>query len=114
DFSGFVDDARSWGVTFSRQQLVIMAKWNWRGEQKNAAYPSAGPDGYNYNGARTQLDLNLDYQFAKRLSVFLNARNVFDVRAEALRYGSQTPAYAKVILSAEYGVQLGAGVKGTF
>jgi hypothetical protein len=31
-----------------------------------------------------------------------------------LRYGSQTPDYAKVLTSAEYGVQLGAGIKGSF
>ncbi|MDO8540304.1 MAG: TonB-dependent receptor [Opitutaceae bacterium] len=114
DFSGFIDDTRSWGVTFARHPLTLMAKWNWRGEQKNAAYPNAGPDGYNYTGARTHLDLNADYQFGKRMSFFVNARNIFDVRNESLRYGSQTPGYAKVISSAEYGVQLGAGVKGSF
>lgn len=114
DFSGFIDDSRSWGVTFARNPLTIMAKWNWRGEQKNAAFPAFGPDAYNYLGARTHLDLNVDYHFARRLSFFLNARNVFDARNVTLRYGSQTPDYAKVLTSAEYGVQLGAGVKGTF
>jgi len=114
DFSGFIDDARAWGVTFTRKGLTVMAKWNWRGEQKNAAFPALGSDGYNYIGARTHLDLNLDYQFSKRMSLFLNARNVFDARNETLRYGSQTPDYAKVLTSAEYGVQLGAGVRGSF
>lgn len=47
-------------------------------------------------------------------SYSLNARNVFDARNETLRYGSQTPDYAKVLTSAEYGVQLGAGVRGSF
>jgi outer membrane receptor protein involved in Fe transport len=91
-----------------------MAKWNWRGEQKNAAFPTLGPDAFNYVGPRTHLDLNLDYQFAKRLSLFVNARNVFDVRNVVLRYGSDTPDYARTFSSAEYGVQLGAGIKGTF
>lgn len=114
DFSGFIDDSRSWGVTFNRKQLTLMAKWNWRGEQKNAAFPSFGPDAYNYVGARTHLDVNIDYQFSRRMSVFANARNVFDARNVSMRYGSQTPEYAKVLTSAEYGVQLGAGIKGTF
>ena len=98
----------------ARRSLTLMAKWNWRGEQKNAAFPSLGPDGYNYIGARTHLDLNLDYQFGKRMSFFVNARNVFDARNVSLRYGSQTPDYAKILSSAEYGVQLGAGIKGSF
>jgi len=114
DFSGFIDDSRSWGVTFTRRGLTVMAKWNWRGEQKNAVFPAFGPDAYNYIGARTHLDLNLDYQFNQRMSVFVNARNVFDARNVSLRYGSQTPDYAKVLTSAEYGVQLGAGIKGSF
>lgn len=114
DFSGFIDDSRSWGVTFMRNPLTLMAKWNWRGEQKNAAFPSLGPDAYNYLGARTHLDLNLDYQFGKRLSFFVNGRNVLDARNVTLRYGAQTPDYAKVLTSAEYGVQLGMGIKGTF
>ena len=114
DFSGFINDSRSWGLTFARNPLTLLAKWNWRGEQKNAAFPAFGPDAFNYLGARTHLDLNLDYQFGKRLSLFLNARNVLDARNVSLRYGSQTPDYAKVLTSAEYGVQLGAGIKGTF
>jgi outer membrane receptor for ferric coprogen and ferric-rhodotorulic acid len=77
-------------------------------------FPAFGPDAYNYIGARTHLDLNLDYQFNQRMSVFVNARNVFDARNVSLRYGSQTPDYAKVLTSAEYGVQLGAGIKGSF
>jgi len=114
DFSGFIDDSRSWGVTFTRRALTLMAKWNWRGEQKNAVFPAFGPDAYNFTGARTHLDLNVDYQFGRRMSFFINARNVFDARNVLLRYGSQTPDYAKVLSSAEYGVQLGAGIKGTF
>jgi outer membrane receptor protein involved in Fe transport len=92
----------------------VMAKWNWRGEQKGVAFPAFGTDAFSYTGARTHLDLNLDYQFGKRLSFFVNARNVFDVRNVSLNYGSQTPGYARISRSAEYGVQLGAGIKGTF
>ena len=114
DFSGFIRESRSWGVTFGRNPVTVMAKWNWRGEQKNAAFPTLGPDAFTYVGPRTHLDLNLDYQFGKRLSLFVNARNVFDVRNVVRRYGSETPAYARTFSSAEYGVQLGAGIKGTF
>ncbi|MEY4938375.1 MAG: hypothetical protein RIQ93_110 [Verrucomicrobiota bacterium] len=114
DFSGFIDNSSSWGITYARNPLTVMAKWNWRGEQKGVAFPSFGPDAFSYTGARTHLDLNLDYQFGKRMSFFINARNVFDVRNVSLNYGSQTPDYARIARSAEYGVQLGAGIKGTF
>ena len=60
------------------------------------------------------LDLNLDYQFSPRLSFFVNARNVFDERNVVRRYGSATPDYARTFSSGEYGVQLGAGIKGSF
>jgi iron complex outermembrane recepter protein len=114
DFSGFIDDARSWGATFARGGLTLMAKWNWRGEQRNAAYPNFGPDAYNYTGGRTHLDLNADVALGRRTTLFVNARNVFDVRNVSLRYGTQTPTYARVLTSAEYGVQLSAGVRGSF
>ena len=114
DFSGFIKDSRSWGITLVKNPLTLMAKWNWRGEQKSTAFVGLGPDAFSYTAPRTQLDLNLDYQFGKRLSFFVNARNVFDIRNVVQRYGSETPAYAKVFSSADYGVQLGAGIKGSF
>jgi len=33
---------------------------------------------------------------------------------EALRYGSQTPAYARMFMVSEFGAQMTAGVKGSF
>jgi iron complex outermembrane recepter protein len=114
DFSGFIKSSASWGVTFERSRLTLMAKWNWRGKQKGTAIANFGPDAYNYSGARTHLDLNCDYQFSKRMSAFVNARNVFDVRTVSQRYSTETPDYARGFSSAEYGVQLGAGIRGTF
>ena len=114
DFSGFIKNSSSWGITFDRSRLTLMAKWNWRGKQKGTAITNFGPEAYNYSGARTHLDLNCDYQFSKRMSVFLNARNVFDIRTVSQRYSTETPDYARRFSSAEYGVQLGAGVRGAF
>ncbi|MSU51159.1 MAG: hypothetical protein EXS37_19070 [Opitutus sp.] len=116
DFTGFIRNSRSWGLTFARKPVTVMAKWNWRGEQKNAALAAAnyGTNAFNYTGPRTQLDLNVDYQFGKRMSLFVNARNLFDARNVLLRYGAETPGYAKIFQSADYGAQLSAGIKGTF
>lgn len=114
DFRQFIPESASWGVTFHRDRLTLMAKWNWRGIQKNTAFPNLGPDAWTYTGGRTHLDLNLDYQFARRMSFFVNARNVFNAPNVVLRYGSETPEHAKVFASGQYGAQLGAGIKGSF
>jgi outer membrane receptor protein involved in Fe transport len=92
-----------------------MAKWNWRSEVRGAPLPATyGPDAYSYTDDRAQLDLNLEYQFRRRMSLFLYARNLFDARNVSLRKGSQTAGYATIYQSADYGAQLSAGIKGSF
>jgi len=115
NFSGFIPETVNWGVTFSRRPLLVMAKWNWRSEVRGATLPATyGNDAYSYTDDRVQLDLNLEYQVYKRMSLFLYARNVFDARNVLLRKGSQTAWHAKVYQSADYGAQLSAGIKGSF
>ena len=91
-----------------------MLKWNARGEQRFGAVPAMGPDAGNYQEKRTTMDVNAAYQFNRRLSLFVNGRNVLDVDNLQLRYGSQTPGYAKIGISSKFGVAWTAGVKGTF
>ena len=67
-----------------------------------------------YDRARTTLDVNLDYQFSRRLSFFANARNVTNVYHSTLVYGEATPDYARQRNVRNYGVQFGIGVMGTF
>lgn len=114
DFAGFVRESVGWGVTFARGPATVMAKWSWHGEQKNGAFAALGPVAFNYVAPRTDLDLSLDYQLEKRLSVFLNIRNVFDERSVQRRCGSETPAYARTFNTAEFGAQWAAGIKGSF
>jgi TonB-dependent receptor len=115
NFSGFIPETVNWGVTYSRRPLLVMAKWNWRSEVRGAPLPATyGPDAYSYTDDRIQLDLNLEYQVYKRLSLFLYARNLFDARNVLLRKGSQTAGYAAIYQSADYGAQLSAGIKGSF
>lgn len=114
DFSGFIAESINWGFTFKRAPAIFMAKWNFQGDQKLAATPAFGPDAFQYRKARTNLDLNLDYQLGKRLSFFATARSIFNQPTVLLTYGSQTPRYARQSRAAEYGVYLSAGIKGTF
>ena len=50
----------------------------------------------------------------RRLSLFLNGRNILDVNNLQFRYGSQTPGYARVSQVLTTGVQITLGLKGTF
>ena len=54
------------------------------------------------------------YQAFKRLSVFVNARNVTNVWFNQSRYQESTPLYARRNSTNSYGAQWAFGVKGTF
>jgi len=114
DFTSFIKSSANWGFNFTKQRFDFMARWNYRGEQKGTAVAALGPDAFNYTGATTMLDLNVDYQFKKQLSFFISARNVFNIDRLRYAYGSATPDYAKQNFTREYGTQYTAGIKGTF
>jgi len=113
-FTRFIPESGSWGVTVTRNPVTLMLKWSARGEQKQAASPAQGPDANLYQEKRTTMDVNLTYQFTRRLQLFANGRNIGNVHYNLLRYGSQTPIYAKISSTNSYGVQWAFGVKGTF
>ncbi|MBI4622244.1 MAG: TonB-dependent receptor [Verrucomicrobia bacterium] len=114
DFSGFLPKTLNWGVTYSKKPIILMAKWNWRDRQQTTPFATFGPDAYNYLDSLIHLDMNLDYQLRKNVSLYFNGRNVFNVPPVTLRYGSQTPEYAKVGQTKNYGAIYSIGVKGTF
>jgi len=113
-FSRFIPESGSWGVSVTRNPVTFMLKWNARGEQRQAASPAQGPDAYLYQEKRTTMDVNLTYQVTRAIQLFANGRNVGNVHYNLLRYGSQTPWYAKRSSTNSYGVQWAFGVKGTF
>ncbi len=114
DFSSFIKSSANWGFNFSRQRFDFMARWNYRGQQKNAAVAALGPDAFSYTGATTMLDLNADYRFRKQLAFFISVRNVFNLDRRRFAYGPQTPEYARQNFTREYGTQYTAGIKGAF
>ena len=113
-FTRFIPLSFNYGVTFTRNPVTLMLKWNGRGEQRQAASAAQGPDAALYQEKRTTMDANLTWQVNRRISLFANGRNVFNVHYNLLRYGSQTPNYAKRSSTNSYGVQWAFGVKGTF
>ncbi|MBL9201443.1 MAG: TonB-dependent receptor, partial [Opitutaceae bacterium] len=59
DFAGFVPETLNWGVTFSKKPVQVMAKWNYRGKQRNGASPAFGADAFTWQERRIALDLNV-------------------------------------------------------
>jgi iron complex outermembrane recepter protein len=114
NFSTFIPATANWGVIFRKERTGVILRWNYRGETNTGAQTSFGPDGATYNAKQTQMDLNLEYQLTKRLSLSGNVKNLFNVNAIQHRYGSQTPGYARQLRTSEYGALISAGIKGTF
>ncbi len=114
EFGGFIPQSANWGVDFNRKPFSVMAKWNYRGRQRQGRVLAFGADAFEYAKARTRLDVNIDYELRRNLFLYFSGQNVFDVPETLLRFGSQTPAYARVSQVLTTGVQLTLGFKGTF
>jgi iron complex outermembrane recepter protein len=113
-FSSFLPESANWGITFTRRPLTVFAKWTYRGEQRLGAQPTFGTDAWRYWAPRTQMDVNADWRLTNRLTLFFNARNVFNAKPRQIIYGAATPSYAENNVHQEFGVGLTAGIKGTF
>ncbi len=114
DFTSFVPKSANWGLSFSRQRLLLSARWNYRGVNRRGAQPAFGPDAYTYFPATTRLDLSAAWQVSRRLTFVASVNNVSYVPERTRRYGSATPEYAKYTVFKEYGIAVGLGVKGSF
>lgn len=114
DFTSFIPTSGNWGFSYSRKQVLFMAKWNHRGLDRRVAQPAMGPDAFQFIKARTVLDLNASYQLTKRWSVSASVGNIFNVPQILLLYGSATPGYARQLRNTQSGVTFGAGLRGSF
>jgi len=113
DFNEFIKQTGNWGVTFARGPLDIKLKWNYRGGQQ--IEPLTPPyEGWFYFDSRTFLDLNIEYRFSRRLTAFLNGRNIRNKPQERLMMDGRLPVHAQHERREEFGVQWALGVKGTF
>jgi outer membrane receptor for ferrienterochelin and colicin len=114
DWRGFVPESLNWGLTFARRPFTVMAQWTYQGESQRAPVATMGAGAYTFRQARTSMDLNIEYLFRSRLSLFANVRNVFNEYFTDWAYGPQTPEYAKFRVDNNNGTQFAIGVKGTF
>ena len=113
-FTRFIPKTVNWGVTFTKNPVTVMLKWNHRGEQDRGALATLGPGARLYEDARTIFDVNATYQIWKRNSLFINGRNGLNQHYNQSRYGPETPEYAKRSATQAFGAQWAFGIKGTF
>ncbi len=114
DFTGFLPESVNWGFTVAWRRATVIAKWNYRGEQKAVSYPDMGPDAFRYPQPRTQLDLSLDVRLARTVSLYANVRNATDEIQNEFAYGSQTPRHAREFYHGAFGRPFTLGLKGSF
>jgi iron complex outermembrane receptor protein len=113
-FTSFIPKSGNWGATFNRKQVTLTTRWNYRGQDRRSAQLQFGPDGFEYYRARTTLDVNLGYQLTRRLALAASINNLFNEPLVLLRYGADTPAYARQYQTQYFGVQFAVGLKGTY
>ena len=113
DFSGFIEETGNFGFSYSGKKFDAKVKWNYRGEQFRS-FQTFAPGAVEIFADRLYLDLNFEYRFSRRIVLFANARNVLNEPQELLRFGPNTPEYARSYQTEEFAVQLAFGVKGTF
>jgi len=113
-FTSFIPKSANWGFTFARKRVTFTARWNYRGLDQRAPQAAFGPNGYEYIEARTVLDVNGSYQLTKRLSLVASANNILNKPYRFLRYGDDTPSYARLYAEQEYGIQIAIGIRGSF
>lgn len=115
NFTGFLPKSGNWGVSYSSKKVQAGIKWNHRGKQDRGPFAAYGPDAREFWPSRTTVDINLSYNLRPNLSLFLNARDVFDnLTYRTYRAGSETPDYAKNLRILEHGTPFSIGVKGSF
>ena len=113
-FASFIPKSGNWGATFSRKRFTFTARWNYRGLDKRAPQAAFGANGYEYIAPRTALDVNSSFQLTKRLSFVASVNNVFNQPMRFLRYGDDTPDYARHFAEQEFGIQMAIGLRGKF
>lgn len=115
DFSSFVPETASWGLSFANKRIYTGLKWNYRGQSYRSPNATFGPDGRTYFDESTTMDLDLSYYISKRFTLTLNVTNLTNAsRTTWVAYGPETPTYAKGWITFDTGAQFALALKGTF
>ncbi len=115
DFSSFVPETASWGVSFASRKIYSALKWNYRGRSYRSANATFGADGKTYFDKSLTTDLDLNYTLSKRYRIAFNVTNLTNAsRTTWVAYGPHTPDYAKGWIKFNTGAQYSLTLRGTF
>ncbi|HEY0945750.1 MAG TPA: TonB-dependent receptor [Opitutaceae bacterium] len=118
DFTGFIEESANTGITFDKKPVTFRINVNYRGRQINSAQTGSAYGSTNgfaeYYKPRATVDVNADYQFSRRVTIFANVRNLFNHSQDLERYNDVTPDYAREYRKEKFGAQITVGVKGTW
>jgi TonB-dependent receptor len=123
DFSRFIEQAGNLGLTYKQSPVMLMVKLNYRGQQRVSSQTGAQYEPntkapvngfYEYYAPRMNLDVNAEYKLTNHLSLFCNARNILNKAQDLRHINAVTPSYAQLYRREIFGVQLAAGIKGSW
>jgi iron complex outermembrane receptor protein len=126
-FTLFIPETGNIAISWNKSPLSAKINFNYRGREigTSATSPAAQTGGqygaasngfFEYYKSRWNCDVNFEYTLSKRFKVFANARNILNAQQIIERYSEtmNSPDYAKSFRREEFGIQLAAGIKGTF
>ena len=116
-FNGYTPRVANWGISLSRPKYTVRVNWNYTGKRRLgpvAAGRSIESGTYNWGSKRLVVDVNAEYVFWKRTSVFAALNNVLNEPVDNKIYGPGTPDYAKFRQRQNYGSLWTFGVKSVF
>ena len=111
DFRQFIERSGNIALSFNKKPVVTQVKLNYRGRQ--LVSPGTGTFN-NYYESRFNIDVNFEYTYSKRLKIFMNARNILNEPQNTQLYSPDSAVYARLSRSEEFGIQLAAGIKGSW
>lgn len=117
-FPGFTPDTFSGGINFIRPRYAVFLSAAYQAETKVrpvTEHDLHTPEGtYDYENARTLIDLSAEFSVTKAFAFYLTWRNVFAEDRIFYRRAADTPSYATNYQRLTAPSQFMVGIKGTF
>jgi len=123
-FTLFIPETGNIAISWNKKPLSAKINFNYRGREigttatavaaQTGAQYGATTGFYEYYKARWNCDVNFEYTLSKRFVLFTNARNILNAQQIIERYSDTSAAYARSYRREEFGIQIAAGIKGTF
>jgi TonB-dependent receptor len=124
DFRAFISKAANFSLSYNKRPFSGNVNFNYRGRQKGTvitapalqtgAQYGATTGFYEYYAPRWNVDVSGEYKVSERFSFFASARNILNKEQIIERFSAASAPYAKGFRQEEFGVNISAGLKGTF